>query len=261
MKKTLLNAIPDDFPCSARELTMNAKIYDSSCSPEARVYFVDKDDGYYIKKAKLETLKKEAEMTSYFHGKGLGTNVVAYISDSYDWLITAKVQGEDCTHMAYLDNPKRLCDTIATELRALHELAFSDCPIQDRLSDYFSLAEENHRKNLYDTTLFTDDFIFSSAEEAYREFSQGKEALKSEVLLHGDYCLPNIILDNWRLSSFIDLGNGGVGDRHIDVFWGIWTLQFNLKTNKYKNRFIDAYGRDKIDEELLRVIAAAEVFG
>ena len=85
--------------------------------------------------------------------------------------------------------------------------------------------------------------------------------LDDRVLLHGDYCLPNIMLDDWKLSSFIDLGNGGVGDRHIDLFWGAWTLWFNLKTDKYRNRFFDAYGRDKVDVEKIKIIAAAEVFG
>ena len=69
------------------------------------------------------------------------------------------------------------------------------------------------------------------------------------------------MLDDWRFSGFIDLGNGGVGDKHIDLFWGAWTLNFNLKTDKYRNRFLDAYGRSDIEEEIFRVIAAAEVFG
>ena len=85
--------------------------------------------------------------------------------------------------------------------------------------------------------------------------------LKSDVLLHGDYCLPNIMLNNWQFSGFIDVGNGGRGDRHIDLFWGIWSLNFNLKTDRYRNRFLDAYGRDKVDEARLHVVAAAEVFG
>nr|WP_279126054.1 aminoglycoside phosphotransferase [Lactobacillus taiwanensis] len=34
-----------------------------------------------------------------------------------------------------------------------------------------------------------------------------------------------------------------------------------MKTSKYRDRFLDAYGRDKVNEELLKVIAAAEVFG
>ena len=83
----------------------------------------------------------------------------------------------------------------------------------------------------------------------------------AEVLLHGDYCLPNIMLDNWRFSGFIDVGNGGVGDRHVDLFWGAWTLNFNLGTDKYRERFFDAYGRDKLEPDKLRTIAAFEVFG
>jgi kanamycin kinase len=69
------------------------------------------------------------------------------------------------------------------------------------------------------------------------------------------------MLDDWRFSGFIDLGNGGVGDRHIDLFWGAWTLWFNLKTDRYRDRFLDAYGRDKIDAPMLKIVAAAEVFG
>jgi kanamycin kinase len=34
-----------------------------------------------------------------------------------------------------------------------------------------------------------------------------------------------------------------------------------LKTNAYKERFFDAYGREKIEEERLLAVAAAEVFG
>ena len=69
------------------------------------------------------------------------------------------------------------------------------------------------------------------------------------------------MLDNWSFSGFIDLGNAGVSDRHIDLFWGLWTLGFNLKTDKYNEYFLDAYGRDKIDNHILEVVAAAEVFG
>ena len=89
----------------------------------------------------------------------------------------------------------------------------------------------------------------------------GKSEFRNEVLLHGDYCLPNIMLDDWRFSGFIDVGNGGVGDRHVDLFWGAWTLCFNLGTDKYRKRFFDAYGRDKINTDTLKTIAAAEVFG
>ena len=96
---------------------------------------------------------------------------------------------------------------------------------------------------------------------------EGKHLLKNEVLIHGDYCLPNIMLDDWRFCGFIDLGDAGVGDRHIDLFWGRWTIGFNLRMigayddKSYGERFFDAYGRDKINEDILKVVAAKAVLG
>ena len=84
--------------------------------------------------------------------------------------------------------------------------------------------------------------------------------LKSDILTHGDYCLPNIMLSNWKFSGFIDVGSGGLGDRHMDLLWGMWSLRFNLKTTRFCDRFLDAYGREDIEPELLRAIAAIESF-
>jgi kanamycin kinase len=41
----------------------------------------------------------------------------------------------------------------------------------------------------------------------------------------------------------------------------MWSLNFNLKTDAYCARFLDAYGRDAIEPERFRTIAAIEVFG
>ncbi|MBQ9805163.1 MAG: aminoglycoside 3'-phosphotransferase [Clostridia bacterium] len=261
MKRTLLDRFEESVPKDLLPQLMGAKVYDSSCSPEARVWLIDRDGGYYLKRGVKGSLWKEAEMTRYFHKKGLGAEVLGYFSEDYDWLLTSRVAGEDCTYGEYLADPKRLCDTIAQQLRALHELDFSDCPVWDRMPSYFALAEENYRTGNYDKTAFPDSFGYASADEAYKVLQNGKNTLDSRVLLHGDYCLPNIMLDHWRFSGFIDLGNGGVGDRHIDLFWGAWTLGFNLKTDAYRERFFDAYGRDLVDPEKIKTVAAAEVFG
>ena len=236
-------------------------LYDSSCSPEARVYFIDRDGGYYLKSAPKGTLATEAALTRYFHAKGLATEVLEYLSFERDWLLTARVRGEDCTHATYLSDPRRLCDTLATQLRALHETSAEGCPVQNRIETYLATAAQNHAAGMFDVSLFSEPWTYRSAEEAWGVLEANKHLLKTDTLLHGDYCLPNVMLDGWRFSGFIDLGNGGVGDRHIDLFWGAWTLFFNLKTDAYRDRFFDAYGRDRIEPDMLRIIAAAEVFG
>ena len=261
MLKTPINLDLNILPLELATFIGNKKAYDSSCSPEARVYFIEKDNGYYLKRAPKGALQREVEVTEFFYKNGLGTNVLSYVSAEFDWMLSEKVPGEDCTFKLYLDNPKKLCDTISTLLRSLHETDFSSCPIADRTGEYIKTVLDNYKSGEYDKSAFPDSFGYRSAEEAFAVANENMKFLKSDTLIHGDYCLPNIMLNDWKFSKFIDLGNGGVGDRHIDIFWGIWTLYFNLKTDRYTSRFIDGYGRDKIEPDLLKTVAACEVFG
>ena len=145
---------------------------------------------------------------------------------------------------------------------AKHWPQFCDkCPVPNRTATYLKTVENNYRCTIFDNSLLADNRIFPSAEEAWHFIEENKHLLKTDTLIHGDYCLPNIILEDWHLSKFIDVGNGGVGDRHIDLFWGIWSLGYNLKTHAYADRFLDAYGWEAVEPELLRLIAACECFG
>ncbi len=260
MKLIPININLDDYPVEFRALLSGAELYNSSCSPEAAVIFIDRDNGYYLKSAPKGSLEREAVMTKYFHGKGLAAEVLGYISDEKDRLLTAKVIGDDCTAEKYIKEPERLCDIFAERLAMLHAENFSDCPVKNHTEFYLARAERNKRTGAYDKSLFPDSFGYRNEDEAWEVLESRGHLLKTDTLLHGDYCLPNIILNDWRFSGFVDLDNAGIGDRHVDIFWGLWTLSFNLKTNKYRERFIDVYGRDKVDEEMLRVVAAAEVF-
>ena len=261
MKRTLVQPNLNDFPTPFRHLLENCKVFDSSCSREARVWFLDRDGGYFLKSAPKGSLAREARMDRYFHGKGLTSAVLDYRSEERDWLLTARVAGEDCTHATYLAEPERLCEAFAAALRALHEQPCADCPVSDRMAEYFATVEKNYRAGTFDPSFLPREAKGMSADEAYAYVMAHKDRFQSDCLLHGDYCLPNILLDDWRFSGFIDLGNGGVGDRHVDLFWGVWTLEYNLKTPRYGSRFLDAYGRDGVDEELLAVIGTAECFG
>ena len=261
MNRKPIFVVPEYFPPEVLPWLNGAKAYDSSCSPEARVIFLDKDQGVYLKSASKGSLAREATMTEFFHQKGMAAEVLLYLSGEKDWLLTERVPGEDCTHALYLSEPKRLCDTLAELLREIHETDSQGCPVPDRMREYFTTAEQNHAVGRYDATLFDDNPWYASADEAWRIVCEGRSLLQSDTLLHGDYCLPNVMLDQWHFSGLIDVGNGGIGDRHVDLFWGIWTLRFNLGTDCYRDRFFDAYGREAVEEDRLRIIAAAEAFG
>ena len=260
MKRTLIRSDNQEFPAIFHPL-LKGEIYDSSCSPQAKVYFIDQDSGYYLKRSAKGILAAEAEMTRYFHAKGLAAAVLAYESLKEDWLLTARVPGEDAAFHAYLAEPERLCDTVAEILRTLHDTDPADCPVQNKNELYLQTAEKNYKAGMYDPSIFPAHWETPTAEQAMQYIEKNKHLLKGDTLLHGDYCLPNMMLDHWRFSGFIDLGNGGVGDRHIDLFWGAWSLMYNLKTDRYRERFFSAYGKEKIDPEALKLINFIELFG
>lgn len=183
MKKILMDRIPDEMPQDILHFVSAANIYNSSCSAEANVYFIDRGNGYYLKHSGRGMLEKEFRMTEYLYSKGIGAEVLNYTSDDSDWLLTTAVIGENCAHKEYLMNPGRLCDTIAYELRKLHETDYTGCPFPDRTAEYLAGAEKNYRTGNYDKSQFPDSFGYRSAEEAYDVLTAGKDALQSRVLL------------------------------------------------------------------------------
>ena len=67
------------------------------------------------------------------------------------------------------------------------------------------------------------------------------EVKPGHVLLHGDYCLPNVLVDQGRLTALVDLGRSGIGDPRDDFAAALWSLHYNYGAG-YARDFLDAYG-------------------
>ena len=260
MKRTPTTLDLSAVPETLHPFLLETAVFDSSCSPEARVYFLSRGDGFFLKTAPAGTLKKEAELTAYFHKKGLSAEVLTYITAENDWLLTRRIPGADCTHDIYLADPKYLCDSLSHRLRLLPETDGTDWPI-NRTADFLQAAAHGKNTGRFDASFYSEDYGEISPQEAFAVVQTYTPFFAADTLLHGDYCLPNILLHNRQFSGFIDLGCAGRGDRHIDLFWGAWSLRFNLKTDRYRQRFFDGYGKQDICLDLLRAVAAAETFG
>ena len=63
-----------------------------------------------------------------------------------------------------------------------------------------------------------------------------------DTLIHGDFCLPNILVNDGKISGFIDLGDSGIGDPWRDYAWCIWSLRYNLKTDAYTGLLLEKLG-------------------
>lgn len=256
MEKTLIEVNMREFPEELHYLFKNATIYDSSSSSNARVLYSDL--GYYIKISAKGRLQEEAMLTKVFSDRGLGVEVVEFLSADQDYLVTKSAKGEDC--LAFLDDPERLCKVLAETMRDLHSKSIIGAPVSPRMKQFQDTAD-GKTECAYEEYVLMDKFPIHSREEAWQIIQENKHRLKEDTLIHGDFCLPNVMLEDWKFSTFIDFNLAGVGDKHIDIYWVLWSLKYNLKTDKYTDLFLDLYGRENFEPDMLRVIAAFEVWG
>jgi aminoglycoside phosphotransferase len=64
---------------------------------------------------------------------------------------------------------------------------------------------------------------------------------RGNVLIHGDYCLPNVLVRDGKLSGLVDVGGTGLGSPEVDLAAGVWSLKYNFGTG-FAREFLDAYG-------------------
>jgi len=249
MNKTATVIDSGTLPLRIRPYLRNAKTYDSSCSETARTLYLEGEPRTFLKIAEAGKLAREERMTRFLHSHGLAPWVIEYVSEGgHDYLLTEALDGEDGIAARHLQEPSRLAAVFGESLRLIHQLPVKDCPIQGRTAEMIVESEANISLGHRDNAIIPEDISVAA-----RLFERLKALCRDEVVLHGDYCLPNIILRDFRLKGFVDLGTGGVGDRHYDLWWGIWTLEYNLKTDRYKDAFLDAYGREELDMEKLEL--------
>lgn len=241
-------ALPDELD----KWIGNAPIFESSGESGARTVYIDRDGGAYLKISACGTLLRSSQLQTYFSKYKLSSPVIRYLSTDRDYLMTAPIKGDDGLSKRYLAEPERLSEVFGQSLRLLHEVDAADCPINDRMSELTHMAGTS---SFLQTHLdhIADYIGIANADTSLEEIAASSGLLKNDALIHGDYCLPNIILNNWGFEGFIDVADGGLGDRHYDLAWGLWTLNRNLNSSKYGQRFLDAYGRDCIDKDRLRI--------
>src|SRR5262245_10312220 len=84
------------------------------------------------------------------------------------------------------------------------------------------------------------------------------ERKPGNVLVHGDYCLPNVLIHDGKFSAVVDVGLAGLGNPETDLAAGVWTLEYNYGKG-HARAFLDAYGwppmSDQAVEKLRRKYA------
>ena len=172
------------------------------------------------------------EMMRWLEGKIPAPRVVCYEKvGETDYLLMSRVKGTMSCDEYYMNHPKELFRLLAEALKMLWSVDISDCPgIRDLDAD---LKEAKYRveNNLVDMsdaepTTFGEGGSFKDPQELYQWLVDNQPEFEP-VLSHGDFCLPNILFEDGKISGFIDVGDTGIGDKWKDIALCYRSLKHN----------------------------------
>lgn len=136
---------------------------------------------------------------------------------------------------------------LGEELRKIHSINIENCPFKN--NDVEVLLENclNKIDSIYPEIKNT--YPNENKEEIVRFLKKYKPTDK--VLIHGDYSMPNILIDSNGVYSFIDMGDISVSTKYFDLYYFMRSLKINKKID-YFDQFKEGYGLTDIDENSLK---------
>lgn len=167
---------------------------------------------------------------------------------AHDYLLTTGIPGIDASDDCYGRDIERLIDHLAEGMRRIHGLPIADCPFDHRIAARIEEARGRMQRGQVDEEDFDTARLGRTAENIFEELLRTRPADEDLVFTHGDYCLPNILLDGRRLSGFIDWGRAGVADRYQDLALAARSLEHNFGATGVPRLFA-AYGIARPDAE------------
>ena len=88
---------------------------------------------------------------------------------------------------------------------------------------------------------FHEEHAHLSPAAALVELEASAPADEDLVVCHGDYCPPNMLLEEGRVTGYVDLGELGAADRWWDIAVGAWSVGWNFG-EELEPLFYESYG-------------------
>ena len=202
--------------------------------------------------AKNSQLDNERKALSWLSGKLAAPQLLDFDTDGdVEYILISEIVGKQYSELETdreIGGSEVLIEEIAGQIRKMHDLSIANCPLDQRLAKKMDKALANIHAGFVDESDFDTENIGKSADEVYAELAQLHPADEDLVFTHGDLCLPNIIIQDGRLSGFIDLDRAGVADRYQDIALFLRSFDLNFEgTSDLVESFQRGYGIDAID--------------
>ena len=148
------------------------------------------------------------------------------------YTLMTRITGEMACAPQLMRAPQTLAGILADALRMLWRVPVTDCPVRCTLDEKLRRARARVETGLVDTdnvepeTFGPGGFESPAALLSWLETHRPPEDV---VLSHGDFCLPNVFIENGRVSGLIDLGRAGTADRWQDIALCLRSLRDNAR--------------------------------
>ncbi len=168
-----------------------------------------------------EESENELQMMRWLNGKISVPNVIEHICENgYSYLLMTKCAGHMSCAEQYMTNPAKQTELLAEVMHQLWSIPTEDCPRHWPLEKRLCQAADNVSSGNVDVAGAQPNTFgsngFKNPEHLLKWLIDNKPK-ETQVISHGDFCLPNIFVSDTGLTGLIDLGKAGIADKWQDI--------------------------------------------
>lgn len=200
----------------------------------AQVFRLEKENkpSLYLKvdsRASKHSLRQEKLRLDWLENRLPVAEVLLFAEDeNNEYLLLSEIPGLPASDDSWKRDAPRTIEQLAAGLKMIHDVPVQNCPFDARLARKIEIARQRMIKGLVEEEDFDEGRQGRTAESLFGELLETKPAGEDLVFTHGDYCVPNIILESGGLSGFVDWESAGVADRYQDIALLTRSVRYNF---------------------------------
>lgn len=244
-------SLPQEIARSLHGATLTQVTIGCSGSPVYRTHMAGRPPSY-LKIASypyFDEIADELHRLDWLRGRLRVPEVLAFAQDDdHSYLLLSEVPGTMACDASFAMVIPELVHLLASGLRQIHQLDIASCPFNMQLAQRIAQAGHRLRSGAVDVEDFDTSRRGIPVETLYEQLLRDRPAEEDLVFTHGDFCLPNVLIDRSRnrVSGFVDWSRAGVADRYQDLALAARSLAHNFGPG-YEPLLWEAYGLERPD--------------
>jgi aminoglycoside phosphotransferase len=208
-----------------------------------------------------KSLEREALALEWLSGKGITIPQILDFEKINDttYLLVSGVKGLPPYKFKEREKDELLKIT-ADALRKFHRISLENSGSLNTLDKYLKKIEQHLKLGVIKEADFKEANEGKTPVEVLDFLVAERPKFENNVLTHGDFCLPNILLEDDGF-GIIDLGDCGPGDKYMDLS----SMEVSIKRN-FGAEWVEVFNKHydpnlKIDKDKIKYYQLIDQFG